>query len=138
MALDNVLGVGAASHGNLLLLLFRSGLSIPFIVFTSNLLSMLMDRYPVIIYIGAAILWKVSGEMIITDTVIASLIAPPRPINYLVEGIFAFGVIIAGKMWLGRIIMREERTEPLGAGIALRERPKGQSSSFCVLRFHVV
>jgi len=45
---------GRASHGNVFLLLFGLGLSIPFIVFTSNLLSMLMDKYPVIIYIGAA------------------------------------------------------------------------------------
>ncbi|HSA78214.1 MAG TPA: TerC family protein [Nitrospirota bacterium] len=111
MALDNMLAVGAASHGNLFLLLFGLGVSIPFIVFTSNLLSMLMDRYPVIIYIGAAILGKVGGEMIITDPVIVSLLGPTRPINYLVEGIFAFGVIIAGKLWLGRTITRGERTE---------------------------
>jgi predicted tellurium resistance membrane protein TerC len=111
MALDNMLAVGAASHGNLFLLLFGLGMSIPFIVFTSNMLSMLMDRYPVIVYIGAAILGKVGGEMIITDPVIVSLIAPTRPINYLVEGIFSFGVIIVGKLWLGRTITREERTE---------------------------
>jgi YjbE family integral membrane protein len=67
MSLDNMLAVGGASHGNMFLLLFGLGLSIPFIVFTSNLLSMLMDKYPVIIYIGAAILGKVGGEMIITD-----------------------------------------------------------------------
>jgi YjbE family integral membrane protein len=116
MALDNMLAVGAASHGNLFLLFFGLGLSIPFIVFTSNLLSMLMDRYPVIIYIGAAILGKVGGEMIITDPVIVRLIVPPRPINYLVEGIFAFGVIIAGKLWLERTITREERTEHMRSG----------------------
>jgi YjbE family integral membrane protein len=111
MALDNMLAVGATSHGNLFLLLFGLGLSIPFIIFTSNLLSMLMDRYPVIIYIGAAILGKVGGEMIITDPVIDNLIAPTRLINYLVEGVFAFGVIIAGKLWLGRTMTREERIE---------------------------
>ena len=110
MALDNMLAVGAASHGNLFLLLFGLGLSIPFIVFTSNLLSILMDKYPVIIYIGAAILGKVGGEMIITDPVITSLIAPSRPIVYLIEGMFSLGVIIAGKLWLGRTIAREEKT----------------------------
>jgi YjbE family integral membrane protein len=113
MALDNMLAVGAASHGDIFLLLFGLGLSIPFIVVTSNLLSMLMDKYPVIIYIGAAILGKVGGEMIITDPVIARLIAPTMLIIYLVEGVFAFGVVIAGKLWLGRVITREERTEHL-------------------------
>jgi YjbE family integral membrane protein len=111
MALDNMLAVGAASHGNLLLLLLGLGLSIPFIVFTSNLLSLLMDKYPVIIYTGAAILGKVGGEMVITDPVIVRLIAPTKPINYLAEGIFAFGVIVAGKLLLRRTIEREERTE---------------------------
>ncbi|HBZ55308.1 MAG TPA: tellurium resistance protein TerC, partial [Syntrophobacteraceae bacterium] len=53
MSVDNMLAVGGASGGSVFLLLFGLGLSIPFIVLTSNLLSMLMDRYPVIIYIGA-------------------------------------------------------------------------------------
>ena len=46
MSTDNVLAVAGASKGNLFLLLFGLALSIPFVVFTSNLLSMLMDKYP--------------------------------------------------------------------------------------------
>ena len=76
-----MLAVGGASHGNLFLLLFGLGLSIPFIVFTSNLLSMLMDKYPVIIYIGAAILGKVGGEMMITDPFTVQLAARRRSLN---------------------------------------------------------
>jgi predicted tellurium resistance membrane protein TerC len=49
MNTDNVLAVAGASHGNLFLLIFGLALSIPFVVFTSNLLAMLMDRYPIII-----------------------------------------------------------------------------------------
>lgn len=78
MALDNMLAVGAASHGNLSLLIFGLGLSIPFIVFTSSLLSMLMDKYPVIIYIGAALLGKIGAEMIITDPVVTTTLAPRK------------------------------------------------------------
>ncbi len=111
MALDNMLAVGAASHGNLFLLLFGLGLSIPFIVFTSNLLSLLMDRYPVIISIGAAILGKVAGEMIMTDPVMSDLLHPGRPAIYLVEGIFAIGVIAAGRLWMKRAIISGERAE---------------------------
>ena len=47
MSVDNVLAVAAASKGSFALLLFGLGLSIPLVVFTSNLLSKLMDRYPV-------------------------------------------------------------------------------------------
>ena len=64
MSVDNVLAVAGASKGNLFLLLFGLGLSIPFVVFTSSLLSMLMDKYPFIIYVGAGILGKVGAEMI--------------------------------------------------------------------------
>ena len=53
MSIDNMLAVGGASHGNLFLLPFGLGLSIPFIVFTSGLLSILMDKYPVITYLDA-------------------------------------------------------------------------------------
>ena len=56
MSTDNVLAVAGASKGNLFLLLFGLGLSIPFVVFTSNLLSLLMDKYPFLVYIGAAVL----------------------------------------------------------------------------------
>lgn len=111
MALDNMLAVGGASHGNLFLLLFGLGLSIPFIVFTSNLLSMLMDRYPVIIYVGAAILGKVGGEMIITDPFVERLLEPGTYLKYGVEAIFAAGVIVAGKFWMKLRIARAEQQE---------------------------
>jgi YjbE family integral membrane protein len=107
MALDNMLAVGAASHGNLYLLIFGLGLSIPFIVFTSSLLSMLMDKYPVIIYIGAALLGKIGGEMIITDPVIGRLITPTTLTTHTVELVFAVGVILAGKYWLKRDMAKQ-------------------------------
>jgi YjbE family integral membrane protein len=107
MSLDNMLAVGAASQGNLYLLIFGLGLSIPFIVFTSSLLSMLMDKYPVIITIGAALLGKIGGEMIITDPVIGRFIAPTKLITYTVEIAFAAGVILIGKYWLRRDIANQ-------------------------------
>jgi YjbE family integral membrane protein len=123
MSIDNMLAVGGASHGNLFLLLFGLALSIPFVVFTSNLLSMLMDKYPVIIYIGAAILGKVGGEMMITDPFTVrllpvslatpNLMAPIKALQYSVEAFFAAGVIIAGKLWMRWTIKKEERREQL-------------------------
>jgi YjbE family integral membrane protein len=100
MSLDNVLAVGGASGGSLFLLLFGLGLSIPFIVFTSNLLSTLMDRYPVIIYIGAAILGKVGGEMMITDPLVVEYLQPSAALRYSTEALLAIGVIVVGKLWI--------------------------------------
>ena len=111
MALDNMLAVGAASHGNLFLLIFGLGLSIPFIVFTSSLLSMLMDKFPVIIYIGAALLGKIGGEMIITDPVVSRFMTPTKPVIYSIEVLFAAGVILAGRYWLKRDLARQEQAE---------------------------
>ena len=96
MATDNMLAVAGASHGNLFLLLFGLGLSIPLVVLTSNLLSMLMDKYPVIIYIGAAILGKVGGEMLITDPFTMNLLSPSKMTQYIIEAVFAVGVIFVG------------------------------------------
>ena len=107
MALDNMLAVGAASHGNLFLLVFGLGLSIPFIVFTSSLLSMLMDKFPVIIYIGAALLGKIGGEMIITDPALGRFMTPTRPVIYAVELLFAAAVIIVGRFWLKRDLAKQ-------------------------------
>jgi len=100
MSLDNVLAVAGASKGNLFLLLFGLGLSIPFVVFTSSLLSMLMDKYPFITHVGAGILGKVGGEMIFTDPVVVEIIRIPEAFLYGLEALFAVGVIIVGKLWL--------------------------------------
>jgi predicted tellurium resistance membrane protein TerC len=88
MGIDNMLAVGAASHGSMFLLIFGLGLSIPFVVFMSNMLSKLMDRYPIILWIGAAILGRVGGEMMITDPLVQTLLQPPTWIAYAIELFF--------------------------------------------------
>jgi YjbE family integral membrane protein len=111
MATDNMLAVGGASHGNLFLLLFGLGLSIPFVVFTSNLLSMLMDKYPVIVYIGAAILGRVGGEMIITDPIVVTLFEPTKLFGYAIEVSFAIGVIVVGKLWIRWMVASQAKNQ---------------------------
>lgn len=118
MATDNMLAVAGASHGNLFLLIFGLMLSIPFVVFTSNLLSMLMDKYPAIIYIGAAVLGKVGGEMIITDPFTINLIQPSKAVVYITEAAFAFGVIVIGKLYVKWKIASAEKAE------RVHERPE--------------
>jgi len=95
MSLDNVLAVAGASKGSFGLLLFGLGLSIPLVVFTSNLLSKLMDRYPIIIYLGSAILGKVAGDMIMTDRLVAERFHPEPWLVHTVEATLACGVILA-------------------------------------------
>jgi predicted tellurium resistance membrane protein TerC len=91
---------GCRLPGNLFLLIFGLGLSIPFVVFTSNLLAMLMDKYPFLVYVGAAILGRVGGEMLITDSFIIQSLHPSHMLNYGVQIFCTIGVIIAGKLWI--------------------------------------
>jgi YjbE family integral membrane protein len=107
MSLDNMLAVAGASHGNNLLIIFGLILSIPFVVFTSNLLSMLMDRYPIIVYLGAMVLGKVAGEMIITDSYVQSVLHTGKVTQYVVEAVGAVAVVVAGKLWMKMKIKRE-------------------------------
>ena len=99
MSLDNVLAVAGASKGSLALLVFGLALSIPLVVFTSNLLSRLMDRYVAIIYVGAAILGKVGGDMVMTDRLMAETFAPAPWLVHAVEGVCALGVILVALAW---------------------------------------
>jgi YjbE family integral membrane protein len=105
MSIDNVLAVGAASKGSKALLWFGLGLSIPLVVFTSNLLSRLMDRYPVIVWIGAAILGKVGGEMIVSD----HLFFPnEHPDAWLVHSMGGLGAILI--VAIGLILRQRARS----------------------------
>jgi YjbE family integral membrane protein len=116
MSLDNVLAVAGASQGNPFLLLFGLALSIPFVVFTSNLLSMLMDRYPIILYIGAAVLGRVAGDMIFTDPAVVRWLNPPPWFRYTMEVVCALGVIVVGKLWLRFVFRKAEKLESVQEG----------------------
>ena len=118
MSLDNMLAVGGASKGNMFLLIFGLGLSIPLVVGTSSLLSMLMDKYPVIVVIGSAVLGKVAGEMMTTDALVQKWFAFPPYVTYIAEAAFAVGVVVVGKLILkrkkARMQVEESSLEGLG------------------------
>lgn len=67
MSLDNVLAVGGAAHGDLRLLIFGLLLSIPIILFGSELVARLMGRFPGFIYIGVFVLVHAAVSMILQD-----------------------------------------------------------------------
>ena len=72
MSLDNVLAVAAAANGNTALLVIGLAVSIPLIVFGSTLLLKVMDRFPIIITLGAALLGFLAGEMLLTDPAVTA------------------------------------------------------------------
>ncbi|MCA0242744.1 MAG: TerC family protein [Proteobacteria bacterium] len=72
MSLDNVLAVAAAAKGNTALLIIGLAISIPLIVFGSTLLLKIMERFPIIITVGAALLGFLAGEMLLTDPAVTA------------------------------------------------------------------
>jgi YjbE family integral membrane protein len=67
MSLDNVIAVAAAAGGNVVLLVLGLAISIPLVIFGATMLIKLMERYPVIITIGAGLIGWVAGEMLVGD-----------------------------------------------------------------------
>lgn len=74
MSLDNVLAIAAASHGNVWLFVFGLVLSIPLIIMGSTLIMTIIERYPLFVWLGAALLGWIAGSMIVDDKVILNFL----------------------------------------------------------------
>jgi len=68
MSLDNVIAVAAAAGGSVVLLILGLAISIPLVIFGATLLLKVMERFPVIITIGAGLIGWVAGEMLVADS----------------------------------------------------------------------
>jgi YjbE family integral membrane protein len=75
MSLDNVIAVAAAAKGNVLLLILGLASSVPLVIFGSTLMIRLMERFPVIVVLGAGLIGWVGGETIAGDTALAVFMA---------------------------------------------------------------
>jgi YjbE family integral membrane protein len=101
MSLDNVIGVAAAAKGDVLLLVIGLVISIPLIIFGSTLILKLMERFPIIVTIGAGLLGWVAGEMALSDPSIKAWAEQQHVLHMIAPAIGAVLVVAAGK-WLAR------------------------------------
>jgi predicted tellurium resistance membrane protein TerC len=102
MSLDNVVGIAAAARGNLLLLLFGLAFSIPLIVWASQMIMTLMERFPIVITLGAGLLGYVAGDMITDDPLLREAMhSLPAIVPQLSGALGAVVVVILGR-WLAR------------------------------------
>ncbi len=99
MSLDNVLGVAAAAKGNVTLLVFGLLVSIPLIAWSSQLVLKLIDRFPLIIYVGGALLGYVAGEMLVSEALFATIVEAHHYLHWLIPAVCALLVVALGK-WL--------------------------------------
>ena len=118
MSLDNVIAVAAAAGGSMTLLILGLAISIPLVVFGATLLVHLMERYPIIITIGAGLIGWVAGEMLIADLALRTWLEPLgieyrgeapdiRPYFHglsleLLCGAIGIVIVVAWGLWLAR------------------------------------
>ena len=128
MSLDNVVAVAAAAKGSILLLVLGLAISIPLVIFGATILMKLMERYPIIVIIGAALIGSVAGELLVTDPVLLDWVKANMPwleihlpffgeISWaqIVGAVF---VVVIGK-WLAA---RAEKTEAKVVDLAAEEQ----------------
>ena len=99
MSLDNVIAVAAAAKGNTALLIIGLAISIPLVIFGSTLMIKLMERYPVIVVLGAALIGWVGGETIVSDVALKDVLAANPWLHYAAAAAGAAFVVGLGK-WL--------------------------------------
>jgi len=113
MSLDNVIAVAAAAGGHMGLLIIGLAISIPLVVFGATLLIKLMERFPVIITIGAGLIGWVAGEMLVADAALQGWFsgmgveyraASPYVAGVsleIISGIVGVAIVVALGKWLG-------------------------------------
>jgi YjbE family integral membrane protein len=105
MSLDNVIAIAAAAGGNMALLVLGLAISIPLIVAGAALIMALLDRFPILVWAGAALLGWIVGEVIATDPVVVGYLtsnftaAVALRVEYVAAGVGAALVLLVGGAW---------------------------------------
>ena len=94
MGVDNVLAIGGAAIGSVLLIVLGLAISVPIIVWGSHLVIRLVDRFPSIVLLGGAVLGWTAYSMIVREPLLASWFAD-HPATKLVAAILVFSISLA-------------------------------------------
>ena len=113
MSLDNTLAIAAVANGNYVLLYTGLLLSIPLIIFGSQLIIKIMDKYPIIVFIGAALIAWTAGEMMMHDKNVGPYILAYIP-GWVMPTVITAGVLAYGK-WNRRSQISDEQSDAVYA-----------------------
>jgi YjbE family integral membrane protein len=102
MSLDNVIAVAAAAKGSMVLLVLGLAISIPLVIFGSTLMIRLMERFPVIVMLGAGLIGWVGGETIVSDTVLKDFAEANSWLHLVAAAAGALLVLGMGKLLRAR------------------------------------
>jgi YjbE family integral membrane protein len=136
MSLDNVIAVAAAANGQISLLILGLAISIPMIVAGAALIMMVLDRLPILVWLGAMLLGWIAGEVIESDPAVQPLLyrlldgtiashpsaksvmfgLPPHEIvGYLASVLGAIAVLVAGSIWRRHRLKQIEKPAEVSA-----------------------
>jgi len=135
MSLDNVIAVAAAAKDSMLLIVFGLVVSVPIIVWCSQIVLKLMERYPLIITLGGALLGYIAGEMLVHDIAIADWVKAnfEWALTFKVAGIVgallvvAVGKIIAARARAQMVEARAQGAEAAVIDLATKDEQSGAS-----------
>ena len=103
MSLDNVIAIAGAAKDDLSLVIFGLIISVPIIVWGSQLVMKIMDRYPITIAIGAGLLGWIAGDMVVTDVVTKEWVnMQAQYLHWVAPATAAVLVILVGKVMAAR------------------------------------
>ena len=112
MSLDNVIAVAGAAHGDITLVVFGILVSVPIIVWGSRFVLKLMDRFPVVITLGGALLGWIAGGMAVSDGAVTTHLGElPGWLKYACGALGAVLVVAVGKWLAHRQARRAEVIE---------------------------
>jgi YjbE family integral membrane protein len=105
MSIDNMIAIAAIAQGNLLLLAIGLAVSIPLIVAGAALVLALLNRFPILVWAGTALLGWIAGEIIVADAALSTHLAASfggqlaRQIEFAAPATGAALAIAAGGLW---------------------------------------
>jgi YjbE family integral membrane protein len=109
MGIDNVLGVAGAAHGAMDLVVIGLLISVPIVVLGSQVVLKLVERFPIIIKLGAAVLAFTAAKMIISEPLLNPVFDPPQLLNTVARWA-TYAVAIAGVLGAGYWVTRKNKS----------------------------
>ncbi len=102
MSLDNVMAVTAAAKGDLSLIIFGLVISIPLVIFGSQIIMRLIERLPLLVPAGGGLLGYIAGDLATDDPVVTPWIETHVPLVDWLAPIVGIAVVVVPGLWLAR------------------------------------
>ena len=102
MSLDNVVAIAAAAHGSVLLIALGLMISIPLIVFGSQVLLRVLSRFPILVMLGGALIGWIAGDILVSDPAVATRL----PIDEQLQGVIAKPLLAVFVVAVGMALAR--------------------------------